>query len=286
VGRRTDPSAATAQPLLQLLNPSLVSVGVDESHGYDCATTSDAHPDRFSGARQIFTVPSDGATGVPYAETAGEWPETPGDTVGLPQPTTTGYNIMAYAVGGSAPTMTAWGAAIWQLTAASLTGPDGAAVELRTVDAYNSSISAYMEPGSAFLIPVKPLAPASLYHVSVSFLDRPSKQTVTHAWSFTTAAAPVVPPKPVKLGISYSRGTVILGSSSVRPTQVNVFLTSVGSGQRIRRKRTLTLHALQTRLPLRTLFPKPAPGRYTLDVVFAHGLTPASSSIWTQITVR
>ena len=113
-----DPFANAPIHLIQLLSPELRQVGIEASSGFVCVTTWPGYaPSRWKTPR-VFTVPGDGARGVPSAETADELPFVPGDVVGLPRGTKTGFNMMVYAEGVRDP----WHA---HIAAATLTGPNG-----------------------------------------------------------------------------------------------------------------------------------------------------------------
>jgi hypothetical protein len=101
----------------------------------------------------------------------------PGDVVGLPRGTRTGFNMMVYAEGVRDP---------WHLriTAATLTGPHGP-VAVRTVDRTNPTVGPFLPSGSGFIIPVAPLEPGATYKASVSFGGGEARRT----WHFTTATA-------------------------------------------------------------------------------------------------
>ena len=170
-----DPFANAPIHLIQLLSPQLKRVGVEAASGYVCVTTWPGYV--FSGRSKpaVYTVPGNGAVHVPYAETASEQPLVPGDAVGLPRGTRTGFNIMVYAEGVRDP---------WHLriTAATLTGPHGP-VALRTVDRTTPTIGPFLPPGSGFLIPVAPLQRGATYTASVTFGGGQARLT----WHFTTA---------------------------------------------------------------------------------------------------
>jgi hypothetical protein len=163
--------------LIQLLSPELHQVGVEASSGYVCVTTWPGYDSSPRTAPSVFTVPGDGAVHVPYVQTPDELPFVPGDFVGLPRGTPTGFNIMVYARGTSDP---------WHLrvTAASLTGPRGS-VPVRVVDRTTPTVGVYLPPGGGFLIPVAPLEPATTYRASVTF----GRGEARRSWRFTTAPA-------------------------------------------------------------------------------------------------
>src|SRR5438105_11356649 len=172
-----NPFANAPIHLIQLMSPELRQAGIDAASGYVCMTTWPGYGTSGWKKPTVFSVPGNGATRVPYAETADESPFVPGDVVGLPRGTRTGFNIMVYAEGVRDP---------WHLriTAATLTGPHGP-VALRTVDRTTPTVGPYLAPGSGFLIPVAPLEPGAVYRASVTF----GKGQARRSWHFTTATA-------------------------------------------------------------------------------------------------
>ena len=172
-----NPFANAPIHLIQLMSPELRQVGIEASSGYVCVTTWPGYGSSGWKRPTVFSVPGNGSTRVPYAETADEFPFVPGDVVGLPRGTRTGFNIMVFAEGLRDP----WHA---HITAATLTGPHGP-VALRTVDRTNATIGPYLPSGSGFIIPVAPLEPATTYKASVVFGNGQARRT----WHFTTATA-------------------------------------------------------------------------------------------------
>ncbi len=179
--REGNPWESAPIHLMQLLAPRLKRLGVDDRKGYVCATTWPGYADAGPFAPVLYSYPGDGQTGWRVSEVAREGPFTPGDKVGLPQPTPTGPYLYALLDGPgswfalrSAP-----------LSSASLTGPDGP-VEIRTAAANDPAVGPYLPPG-AMLIPVKPLRPAARYTARVSF--RVAGAPVSRSWSFRTGAA-------------------------------------------------------------------------------------------------
>jgi hypothetical protein len=141
----------------QVMNPRLLRTGYAEEGGYQCLQTH-AKPKREIRASDfsIYTVPGPGATGVRPAETAYENDSNgavrvPGDDVGLPAGTTTGPNIIVYAV--------TYPLGNTQVESASLEGPDGPVDVARTAD---------------FVIPRRPLKPSTTYtaHVAIRLESR------------------------------------------------------------------------------------------------------------------
>lgn len=175
--------------LAQLLDPYLDQMGVDDSAGLVCATT--LSPDagfRASPATIVgYSYPGNGQISWPTSETAAEGPFTPGDLVGLPQPTTTGpYLFVLFA--GPWP---AFGASV-TLSAATLTGPAGP-VAIKAVDG-STPTPAGLPLGDyigseAMLIPTAPLAAGATYTAQATGTAAGDgiSQPVTERFSFTTA---------------------------------------------------------------------------------------------------
>jgi hypothetical protein len=170
-----DPFASAPLHLIQLMSPELRQVGVaSDPQGYLCVTTWPGY--KAGGWRKptMYTYPGNGASGVPYSETPNEFPFVPGDFVGIPRGTQTGFNIMIFAEG----VRDAWHA---HVASATLTGPLGN-VPVKTVDRTTPTVGGYLPPGSAFVIPTAPLRPGALYRASVRFTDG-----LRHTWQFVTA---------------------------------------------------------------------------------------------------
>jgi hypothetical protein len=171
-----NPFATAPLHLIQLMSPELRRVGVDESPaGTVCMTTFPGYASAGWKKPTVYSVPGNGAVGVPYAETARELPFVPGDFVGVPRGET-GFNIMVFAEGIA----DRWNA---HIASATLTGPSGP-VEVRTVDRTTPTVGDYLPPGSGFVIPVAPLAPGTSYTASVVFAGGKARRT----WQFTTAS--------------------------------------------------------------------------------------------------
>jgi hypothetical protein len=162
--------------LLALLAPSLSVVGIDNSDGYQCATTYPGLVRAPTAADRIFTYPAAGAKGIAPSEQARESPFVPGQFVGIPSGRTAGRELFVYLnlahQTGQAPV---------QVLSATLTA-HGRAVALRWVDSQTPTVGRYL-PG-AILIPVRPLRPRTRYTASVSVQDRSA--TLSRRWSFTT----------------------------------------------------------------------------------------------------
>jgi hypothetical protein len=203
--------------LAQMLAPSLVTMGAWQQNNFVCASTWPGYDRQAPADNAVLSYPGDGTTGIYYSEQAAESPFVPGDLVGLPQGTTTGPHLYVYVWG---PWTKEWRGV--RVAAASLAGPDGQSLEVRTVDRDSDKIGPYLPPGSAILIPVAPLKPATTYRASVTMSYR--GQTVSHDWSFTTMEAPK-PPKPRNGGGSSSDG-----GNGLRANHVRVVVRPAGRG--------------------------------------------------------
>ncbi len=167
--------------LAQLLDPSLAVSGYDESLGYACMVTLGSAPRPEPGSPQIFTYPGPGAK-IYGAEVAFEGPYTPGELIGIPQPTRTGPYIYVFVDGVSSSSEP-------QIKRATLTkgGKKGTTrssrkkVKLKKIDGTNPRLGPFIPPGG-MLIPVKPLAKGK-YQASVQVIS--SGQTLKKTWRFT-----------------------------------------------------------------------------------------------------
>jgi len=162
--------------LLALLAPSLQVVGIDDSDGFQCATTYPGMVRAPTATDRISTYPSDGAKGVPPSELAVESPFVPGQFVGIPSGRTAGRELFVYLNlahhTGQAP--------VHVLTASLSTG--GRPVALRWVDSQTATVGRYL--AGAILIPVKPLQQATRYTATVRVQDRSGM--LARRWSFST----------------------------------------------------------------------------------------------------
>jgi hypothetical protein len=174
--------------LTQLMEPDIVSAGIDQSFGYSCMTTWPGMRGPVAAEGTVYTYPGDGTTGLPPAENAEELPAVPGDSVGIPEGTIAGRELFVYEeappLGACGGDCTAPSAA--PLTSAALTGPSGP-VAIQVVDAGGYS-------PADIIIPVEPLAPDTTYTAAVTLgtavddglVPVPS---VSHTWSFTTGVS-------------------------------------------------------------------------------------------------
>jgi hypothetical protein len=170
-----------------LLAPRLVSVGSADIDGFSCTTTFPGWTRPAPPALTVYTYPGNGST-IYASEVARELPWTPGDLVGIPQPTRTGPNLIVL-VDAAEQSLRDNPAT---LTGATLTGPSGP-VQVATVDGDTPvpsgpypTLGPYISPGG-FIIPLNPLTPGSTYraHVVVSFAG---SQTI-HNWTFSVQGA-------------------------------------------------------------------------------------------------
>jgi hypothetical protein len=172
---RSNPFQSAPLHLADLLNPNLESIGFNSSYGFTCVTVLQP----LAGfrlnppAKPIgYTYPGNGRSNWPVSERAGEGPFTPGDELGLPQPTTTGPYLMAFFAGPWAPIP---GAAQVYVRSASLGSRHGkvkikiadASVKVRVVSGRAPSLGLFL--GScAMLIPVKPLSKSTTYTAQIT----------------------------------------------------------------------------------------------------------------------
>jgi hypothetical protein len=150
--------------LMQLFNPTIGYIGLDDTESWSCATTWPGMFTRHFPEGTIWTFPGDGTSGLPPSEFASEFPFVPGSEVGIEG--LAGRELFVWEDGTS-------------LTSAS--GP----AEVRWVDK-NSRSAPYVLGG--IILPVKPLLPSTTYTASVTVgaaADGTPPQT-THTWTFTT----------------------------------------------------------------------------------------------------
>jgi hypothetical protein len=183
--------------LAQLLDPYLAQMGVDDSDGFVCATTLPANTGDaavFQGpfpAISGYSYPGNGTSGWPTSETAAEGPFTPGDLVGLPQPTTTGPYLYVLFDGP----WQGYGGVYVKIDSATLTGPQGA-VPIKTVDGTTQTSTNGGIPlgdyigSSAMVIPTVTLRAGTTYTAQVSgSVNYNGTRPVSESFTFTTAGA-------------------------------------------------------------------------------------------------
>lgn len=190
----TNPFEFAPIHLQQLLAPALSETGFSDNGG--CVVTWEGYsrplPDKQT---RFYSYPGDGTVGWRYQESTRESPFTPAEILGMSNPT--GPHIYIYPRGDSDFFTTA--------KSATVTDPSGTVIESRFVSRGDQSkASNYLAPG-AIVIPVKPLQPSTTYTVTSEWktdfnglpLADPSRDGRQFADSrrFTTAAAPVAPPK-------------------------------------------------------------------------------------------
>ena len=254
--------------LMQTLAPALSRMGIWGG----CATTNLGY-DRRSSAPRLYTYPGDRASGFYAAEQALELPATPGSFVGLAQGTPTGPHLLVMSL-GTGP---------GRLMAATLTGPGGL-VDVRTVDNLTAGLEGYMPPGG-MIIPAQPLAPATTYTATATFMPAGARLPLARVWSFTTAgsAAPVTAssaasgafPTTLRIGDARRAGrsvrfTLAAGPSLVgeraRVTIYRVVRSCAGGTCRDRQKGRKVVSAIG-RLAARQAILAPRPGRGRAIVV-------------------
>lgn len=240
--RTGDPYSTAPLHLIQLMNPLLREVGVDEHGGYTCTTTWPGYGSSDSSRLRVYTYPGDGSTGIPGSESSSELPFTPESVLGLPA--TTGFNIMAWAVGPDGA----------RIASATLTGPGGIQVPLKTVDGSQATLGGYLGPAGAFLIPVVPLAGSTLYEARVSFTDT-AGETATHAWHFTTA------PDPLRVQMDLDGGRLVFHATRRDPTRITIVLRGHATV-----RASLLLSRPITAVPFFHLFPHLPSGRFACTV--------------------
>lgn len=162
----SDPWADAPLHLQAMFDPAATESGWADEGGLSCMRFGyDRAEERAAG---IYTLPGDGATGVPpIQDSSGEGPYSTADVAGVPD--RTGYNILLWRIGGPN-----------QIAAASLTGPRGA-VDVRPIDSRSPTPTGgtLWDPA---IVPTVPLDAGARYTASVRFTDG-----ATRTWSFTTA---------------------------------------------------------------------------------------------------
>ena len=162
--------------LLGLLAPSLSVVGVDDSGGLQCVTTSPGMLRAPGTSDVVSTYPGPGAHGVVGAELARESPFVPAQFAGLSATHSTGRELFVYLNRGGQI-----GQAPVDIVHASLSRA-GHPVAVRWVDNTTHTLGPYLAGG--IVIPVGPLHAGASYRATVAVRD--GARTLTHAWSFTT----------------------------------------------------------------------------------------------------
>ena len=164
--------------LAQLLAPQLSEIGIADDDEFVCATTWPGYLRAIPPTNTVVTYPGIG-TSIYASENSSEWPTTPAQALGLPNPT--GPHLYVYEWGPATISgLTAGGQPI-AIQSASLTGPTGF-VPVRWVDPSNPTVGPYLTPASGIIIPVRPLVDNANYSATVTF-----NNGVTYTWGFTTA---------------------------------------------------------------------------------------------------
>lgn len=206
--------------LNQLLAPRLVTVGSADAFGFSCTTTFPGWTRPDPPAMTVYTCPGNGAS-IDPSEVARELPWTPGDLVGLPQPSRTGPTLFVFV---DAPNERPEDNPA-TLSNVTVSGPSGP-VAVRTVDGATPlpsgskypTLAPYISPGG-FIIPVRPLIPGTAYHAHV--LVTFDHQQKAYDWSFTTRAADP------RSSLTAKAGRLLFSSASRQPIRVS-FLRAGG----------------------------------------------------------
>ncbi len=206
----------------QLLAPRLLTVGTADAFGYSCTTTFPGWSRPGPAAMTVYTYPGNGASIYP-SEVARELPWTPGDLVGLTQPSRTGPTLLILV---DAPSERPENNPA-TLSNATVSGPSGP-VAVRTVDGNTAlpsgspypTLAPYISPGG-FVIPVRPLIPGTAYHAHVVVtLDHLQK---AYDWSFMTRAADP------HSSLTPKESRLLFSSASRQP--IRVTFTRAGGGR-------------------------------------------------------
>jgi hypothetical protein len=178
-----------------LLRPQLERTGISEIDGspieksyagqlsiYTCALTRPGWTRHAPAVDTFYSYPGAGTT-YPFAEAGAEDPTTPGASVGIPNGTLSGPNILVFWDGPARGTPQA----LTSLVAGSVTGPSGP-VPAKIVGV--ATAGAQVEPGDGFIIPIKPLVPSTRYTVSFTFQSDDGSRSLSKTIVFTTAGVP------------------------------------------------------------------------------------------------
>jgi hypothetical protein len=163
--------------LIQLLTPSLSVIGIDNTDGFQCATTWPGMLRAPVEQATIFTYPGQRARNVPPSENADESPFVPGQFVGIPDGRTAGRELFVYL---NLPNET--GQAQVKILDATL-AQGRHAVSVRWVDNSTKTLGPYLTGG--ILLPVKPMRRRTRYTATV--VVQHGSGSLRHSWSFTTA---------------------------------------------------------------------------------------------------
>ena len=206
----------------QLLAPRLLTLGSADAFGFSCTTTFPGWTRPDPSAMTVYTYPGNGGR-VSSSEVARELPWTPGDLVGLAQPSRTGPTLFVLV---DAPNERPENNPA-TLSDATVSGPTGP-VAIKTVDGNTAlptgsqypTLAPYISPGG-FIIPVRPLIPGTAYHAHVVVtLDKLQK---VYDWSFTSLASDP------HSSLTAKGGRLLFSSASHQP--IRVTFRRIGGGR-------------------------------------------------------
>jgi hypothetical protein len=226
--------------LNQLLSPLIDRIGASENGGYGCVTTLASTKRPPAAVDTLLPYPADGTRGWRASEIDREGPMTPGESVGIPQGTSTGPTLYALASGPGV----SWTSAT-KVESASLTGPSGP-VAIVTFDRSSPQIGTYL-PAGAQLLPRAPLASGTTYTASLRLRVATAVGTrvFSRTWSLTTAG-------PSPTGQPAAPATTSPGTVAAKPCTTKLRYGGLSRSAGLRR------------LAIRATVCAPAPLRVTL----------------------
>lgn len=188
-----DPYDQAPLHFAQLMQPRLVKSGAYELRAsgtiWGCTTTWPGFTRPDPANNRVFTYPGNGTKGVRYSYHASEFPKTPNDIVGAPN--NCGQELFVYFSGPALP-REAYPSSYADVRAASLRPKGGKTVAVKVADGRTKTpksmggypLGAYIGPGAAIVIPVKPLKPSTTYVARVTIKIK--GVSLTHKWHFRT----------------------------------------------------------------------------------------------------
>ena len=147
--------------LYRLFDPEIAAVGYNDDKGVACMRVAGGRPP--AQGPELYSLPGNGRTGVPFSEVNHEAPYVPQQLAGIAPDQATGPNILLFTRGlrGSAPL---------SASAFSLTGPAGPVdARLITEATQTDAGTGSWFRGGGVLVPVAPLAPFQTYVARVTW---------------------------------------------------------------------------------------------------------------------